>query len=242
MKTLKKFLLLTTLCTAMLPAFAQRQAPKQNPNASEQQAKREAKHQEHAKLSPEERAQKMTDKMVKTLQLNEQQAAKVAEINLKNATTIAQIKDSELSRYEKFQKMEAMEQQVSAQLRQVLNDEQFKKVEAIKAQRAEKRDDKLSERLDDRKPAEERATQRTMRMTKVLNLDDKQVALVKELNLKHAQAVESILKTAPAQKGDRLKQLDAQEKQYESSLQKVLSPEQYQKAQALKSERRDDRF
>lgn len=251
MKTVKKIFLFAICLASIQFVSAQSQTPTNAQKEALSKQHERGKHQtsndkkdNDAKLSPEQRAEKLTQKMTKNLQLNQQQTAKVAEINLNNAKQIAEIRNSTLSRYEKFNKIQSIEQHVSGEFRQILTPEQYKKFELGKEKRKDKVEDRIDNRIENRMenkpPAQERADHRTTKMVRHLQLDEKQTTMVQEINLQNANAIDRIL-SSKLEKADRLKQLDAQNKQYEASLQRILTPEQFKKAQALKEEMKNKR-
>ncbi len=89
-------------------------------------------HTPRPKLSPEERAAKMTDRMAQSLGLSADQKAKVLQANITMAKELDDMhKDASKSR----DKRHALETEQEARLKAILTDEQFQKLMAQKAER-----------------------------------------------------------------------------------------------------------
>ncbi len=84
---------------------------------------------EYKEMTVEERAQKRTDQMTKNLELTEDQAKKVYEINLEHAKKMEELRKQKKAQNDK----------TKAELDKVLTDEQKKKAEELKKERDEKR-------------------------------------------------------------------------------------------------------
>ncbi len=88
------------------------------------------KHKKEFKdMTPEERAQKITDRMTKQLALTEEQQKDVYKINLEH------VKKMEALRAER----KAQHEKTKAELDKILTDEQKKKAEELRKKREEKR-------------------------------------------------------------------------------------------------------
>ncbi len=106
-----------------------------------QNGERPGQRGERPNHSPEERAEKMTQRMTKKLELSEIQASQVASMNQNLAAQLAQIKQSDLEREEKREEVKALHTAYNAQMEGILSAEQYDKF--IIAQ--ERRRDKIKE-------------------------------------------------------------------------------------------------
>jgi periplasmic protein CpxP/Spy len=99
------------------------------------------------KKTPEERAQLMTDRMVKGLVLNEDQAAKLKEVNLKQARKMDALRAEQAKERQDFRK-EAIEVHASAEkeYQAILTPEQYQKYQQHKEKQLEKRKARMHER------------------------------------------------------------------------------------------------
>lgn len=193
-----------------------------------------------ARLSPTERASKMTEKMTKRYNLTKDQQAKISEINQSFADQSSRMRESEKQdRAEKFAQREQLRQQKEADIKRVLTPEQAKQFEADKQKITEKMDSRGQERRENRPPAADRAARKTEKMIQKLALNDKQAQAVKEINLKAATAIDKIMSNDKMDKGDRLKQIDQIEQQTERELRAVLTPEQAKQLEQIKAQRRE---
>jgi len=96
--------------------------------------------QEKKQRTPEERAQKATEKMAKELNLSEEQKEKVLEINLQKAKEMQQLKEEMKVLKEKRKKLR---DEHAEQMKSVLSEEQYQKYlqmrEEMKKKHQEKR-------------------------------------------------------------------------------------------------------
>lgn len=150
-----KKLFLSTLITFSLAAGSLSFA--QPPNAGRPMGmgmKGGPKMEKKAKLSPEERAQKMTDKMSEELQLNADQKEKVYQINLsaaqKNEVHIRQIETSKTE-------MRNIQQSRIAEIEKLLSVEQ---IAILKKQREERQAEMQQKREEMRQRYEERTREK----------------------------------------------------------------------------------
>jgi Spy/CpxP family protein refolding chaperone len=75
--------------------------------------------------TPEQRAEKLTGWMKTNLQLNDNQATQVHDINFKYANKNEQLKNSTASKRQKLQTLKADDQAKDAELKAILTPEQF---------------------------------------------------------------------------------------------------------------------
>lgn len=102
--------------------------------------------QERAKLTPQQRAEKHTERMTKQLSLDDSQKAKVYEINLGTAMKNERVRtNTELTPEGKKEKIKSHQDTRMEQLKGVLTAEQYKKLETQQAERQLKRSAKKQE-------------------------------------------------------------------------------------------------
>lgn len=92
-----------------------------------------------------------------------------------------------------------------------------------------------------RMTAEERASKRTEMMTKQLELTTEQQAKIGEINLKYSQQAVDHQKQAKGQMRQNRENRKVQMEARNAELKEVLTPEQFEKWQAQKSEMRKSR-
>ena len=97
---------------------------------------------ERENITPEDMANRQTQMMKDSLQLDEKQATKVAAINLEYAKKILKVRDSELERAEKMQEIQVLNTNKEYEIKKCLTKEQAKRyqkmVEAMRAKRQER--------------------------------------------------------------------------------------------------------
>lgn len=102
--------------------------------------------QEKKKLTPSERAERHTAKMTEVLGLTADQRAKVAELNLGVAMKNEAIRnDANMTPEQKKEAIKGNHEGRKAQLKLILTEEQFKKLEQHEAEMKAKRDAKKAE-------------------------------------------------------------------------------------------------
>lgn len=133
---MKSALLAIALIAGGLTAFGQQDAKQQ-------------------KMTPEQRASHLTEKMVKQLELNADQAAKIAEINQGIAQKNENVRSATNMTAE--QKKEVLESNRVARMsmyKNVMTAEQYAKCEAFEKERAARKEARQAERRSDRKKVE----------------------------------------------------------------------------------------
>lgn len=90
------------------------------------------------KMSPEERAAKTTEKMVKKLNLDEAQSEKVAAINLTNTKKAMEIRKSKREQSARRTAMESLRGELEKEMQLVLTEEQFTAWKKMNANRDRK--------------------------------------------------------------------------------------------------------
>lgn len=118
--------------------------------------------QEKTKKTPQERAEMHTARMANALELTADQRAKVAELNLGIAMKNDAIRnDANMSKEQKQESIKGNNEARMAQLKNILNEEQYKKALEFEAQRKAKKEarqeemKKQNKKQKQEKPAEE---------------------------------------------------------------------------------------
>jgi hypothetical protein len=96
--------------------------------------------------TPEERAQKITDWMKTNLQLSDEQVTSVHAINLKYANENESLKDTGISRREKFKKHKDTQASKDEELKGAMTSEQFTTYQSKKKELQDKMRDEVRER------------------------------------------------------------------------------------------------
>ena len=93
------------------------------------------------KKTPEERAEKMTNRLKMTLNLSDDQVAKAREINLKTAQSMKEVKEKH--KQEMMSDFKKIEDETDARYKEILTAEQFAKYQQMKEQRKQKMKEKM---------------------------------------------------------------------------------------------------
>lgn len=86
---------------------------------------------QQTKQSPEERAKKQTELLTKELNLSQDQADKIYQINVNHFNKLAKLRNSNLSKEEEKQKIKDLLQQRRLELKKVLTKEQMEKLKEL---------------------------------------------------------------------------------------------------------------
>jgi len=81
----------------------------------------------HQRMSPEQMAQKQTQKMKESLSLTDEQMPKVKELNFKYINLMMDARKSGLERQDMIFKMKELSDDKKREMKKILNKEQFKK-------------------------------------------------------------------------------------------------------------------
>lgn len=176
---------------------------------------------------PEKRAEHMTQRMTENLGLSDQQSAQVKAIHLKYAKQMAENHQQagEGQRPDR-EAMKAMREAQFAEIKPLLTPDQLTKLEAMKAERAEKYGKGHRGAGRDIDPAE-RAKHATERMTETLQLTDEQARKVEAIHLDFGKKKQELLQQHQGdQKAARgeMKKLRDEKK---TALQSVLTEAQF---------------
>lgn len=192
-----------------------------------------AQAQQLDKNTPEERAARMSEKMVKTLSLDKDKAAEVSRINNEFTHKLAITKKDELMKKEaKKLQVEVAKQEREAEFKKLLSAEEFAKYESMKAEKAEAKLQR-QETKTQKSPAE-KAKAQTAKMAQDLSLTEDQkerIQIINEGIIQKNQAIKSNDSFTDEQKKEYLKQ---NRKAKMSMYAQVLTPEQMEQLKAKK--------
>ncbi|QQS29231.1 MAG: hypothetical protein IPM47_20765 [Sphingobacteriales bacterium] len=197
------------------------------------------------KLNPEQRAQKMTEKMTESLKLNEKQANAVSEINNRFAKQVSEIwQNKELTQPDKKAKMQALKAQKEKELQSALTKEQFDRFNQIKAENHNRMKGKMKEH-GNKKMAnpEERAKHQTERLQNHLNLSPQQAEKANQINLKYAKEAEVLHQEREAARTEMQNKHRTMRETHRQEIRNILTEEQKnlydQKKQEMKEKHKN---
>lgn len=181
--------------------------------------------------TPQERAERMTDRMSSDLNLDQAKKAELMAVNLRFVEAASKAKEDEnLSEEEKRAQMKAAKDVHHAELATVLTPEQMEKLEQMKEERKELR----AERKD--MTPEERAAKLTEEMNELLSLSDQQYPQVSQLNLGVEMKIEAIRNDTEMTPERKKEFIHGNRKDQMHALSNILTPEQLEKWKAAKKE------
>lgn len=186
--------------------------------------------------SPEERAERMTQKMNEELQLDAAKQAELKEANLHYAQATDAIKsDAGLQEEARKAKMKDARANYRAELETILTADQLAVLDAKREEMREKREEKANMTV------EERAKMHTEHIHATVGLTEDQYAKVSELNLGVETKLEAI-RTDVSMSPERKKEfIRGNRKDQMNVLQSILTPEQFEKLkEARRAEHHED--
>ena len=110
-----------------------------------------ARAQEKQKMTPDQRAAKITEWMKTNLKLNDEQTAKVDDINKKYATKMEDIRKNTTDKKKKMSAVKDLDKQKDSELQAVLTADQFKSYLAKKEEMKEQMKAKMKEHKEKEK-------------------------------------------------------------------------------------------
>lgn len=173
------------------------------------------------KLTPTERADRLTKRMQTQLELDKKQHKAVSKINLQAATEIEQIKNSRMSVEMQREKIRVVNENRDNNFKNVLNAQQFERYIIAKDNRASKKTN--ATKVD--------------RLNKQLNLSPEQTAEIKAINREHKKAVKALTSAGTVTKSELRTIKDSKRAQ----VKKVLTPEQARRYDALQTKKQEMR-
>ncbi len=204
------------------------------------------RHHGNSNTTPEDRATKMTERMVKHLGLSETQGNAIYDIHLQGATDMAAIRNGNLDREQQRAQFKALKQQQELAIKQILTPAQAAQLEQGKAQRQEKMGERkkggkehgghgMRGFLKDGTP-QEGAQKLADKMTQELGLSDAQSQQVYGISMSHFSRMKAIKDNTNLDHEAKKAQIGEVMKAQKAAVSKVLTPAQLQKAEALKAE------
>lgn len=211
MKVMKSIALLGILSLTWTVSYAQQHGPKGG--------------------TPEQRAEKMTEKMSTELALDESKTAELKAINLRFATTTEEIRNNtEITEDEKQAQMKAARAQHHNDLSSVLTEKEMDKLKEMKEEQKS-----LKEDMRDGTP-EQRAAKMTAKMNEVVGLSEEQYEKVGALNLGVEQKIDAIRNDANMTEEQKKEFIKGNRKSQKDALSNILTPEQIEKWKEHKRE------
>lgn len=188
--------------------------------------------QQHGhKGTPEQRAEKMTEKMSAELALDESKSAELKAINLRFATAADEIhNNAEITEEQKKEQMNAVKEQHNKDLSTVLTAKQMERLKEMKEDHKSMKEDARG------MTPEQRAAKMTGKMNEVLGLSEDQFQKVGALNLGVEQKIEAIRNDANIGEEQKKEFIKGNRKSQQDALGNILTPEQIEKWNAHKAE------
>ena len=198
---------------------------------------RRGAHAKH-KVTTEERAQRQTERLTEKLGLSEEQATKIAAINLTAAQKRKAIKKATTEKGTDREALKSLRSEKRTAIKSILTPEQLTAYEAMKSDRKD-RGRKGSQSDQGRHPGtlEERAQKRAERLTEKLGLSEEQATKIAAINLTAAQKRKATKEAATEKRANREDLKIIRAEKY-TAIKAVLTPEQLAVYEALKSERK----
>ncbi|MCH2228847.1 MAG: hypothetical protein MK105_00785 [Crocinitomicaceae bacterium] len=189
------------------------------------------------KKSSEDKAARLSTKMIESLDLDENKSAEVSRINSEFMNKLEITKKDELMNKEaKKLQIEVAKQERDTQLKSLLSSDEYAKYEAMNAEKAEAKQEKKDNR--EKKSPAEKAKIQTEKMAQDLGLNEEQkekVLIINEgINVKN-QGIKSNNSFTEEQKKEYLKE---NRKAKNRMLSEILTPEQMD---MLKSQKKENR-
>lgn len=185
---------------------------------------------QEGRQGPAERRTERLEKMTEQLGLTTEQAARIKAIDEEHEVKRAELRSIE----DEGARRNAMRELGRAQreaFQAVLTPEQRQKAEALRAERMEARRNAANV------TPEERAAKRTRWMTEELDLSEDQASDVQELMLRQLRKKEALM--TMENEHERKQALQQVQRAQEEGLKAILSPEQRERWEALKAERKE---
>lgn len=197
--------------------------------------------QENEPKTPEERAEKMTEKMASEFSLDDEKSEKLNAINLKFAQKIYEVRhDQTLSKEDKKSTIKSAMDTRHEELKEVLTDEQIEQVKEKEKEHFEKRQEMVQKKRAHRKnlTAEDKAALRTEKLAEELDLTDEQKEKVEALTLKVIQKVEVIRADSTMTPEKKKEFIQGNMKDFKNSMKSILTEEQFNKFEQMAEERK----
>lgn len=197
--------------------------------------------QESVSASLDEKATKMTEKMIEEFSLDEASLEELKAINLTFVTSAQEVRsNTELSKEEKQAKMQEIIKVRNESLGEILTDEQIAEFQKREREHFKNRGvlaDSDHEGFQHKTP-EEKATHRTEKLAQQLDLSDDQKEKVKHLTLKVINKIDVIKADSTMTKERRKEFIEESMKDYKKAMKSILTEEQFEKFEAIAEEKK----
>lgn len=154
------------------------------------------------------------------LNLTDEQAKEMRAIHQEYKPELQEIRNSGLSKTEKMEAFIILQEQVNYDVSGVLNEEQFSKYVAFK-------EEKIKQRIE-----------KGNKLKKELDLTEEQAESLKSIKAKYKPEVQALKMNTELSREDKKAAYSEIRTTTDTEVQQVLSPEQYEKLQILKEERK----
>lgn len=182
------------------------------------------------RMDPMERAAKQAERMKTELGLDEVQHKAVKAIHEDHAAKLTKVwRDSTMSKETKHQQMKALHNERETALRKVLTEEQHKKLMANRSDHLNKQRTRM---------AAQRNSDYTERLQKELSLTHEQTDKVKSIHQEFGQKLRSARNDSTMSKEDNKARMKQLRSEYHKKMKTVLTEEQFNKWEKLKSDQR----
>lgn len=188
--------------------------------------------------TPEERAQRQTERMTQDLKLNDKQAAAVKEINLRYAQKMAATKNNSggSTHTDNFNARKEIFEQKDKELQAVLTPEQFSQFKAKQTEKMNRMEDRMQNRDQNSLSAEERAQKQVERMQKSLNLSPEQQQKAGQIALKYAKQADALRSQSKKDRETTAGKFATLRDQREQEMRNLLTEEQKIRFDELKKQ------
>lgn len=181
--------------------------------------------------TPQERAERMTEKISLELNLDQAKKAELMAVNLRFLEVSSKLRaDATLSEEARKSQMKVAKDTHHSEMSAILSAEQMARLEQLKQEKKELR----AERKE--MTPEERAAQLTEKMNQVLGLTELQYSQVSQLNLGVEMKIEEIRKNPELTPEQKKEFVQGNRKDQMTVLSNILTPEQLEKWKIAKNE------
>ena len=171
--------------------------------------------------TPEERAEKMTEKMSTEFSLDEKATAELKALNFKFVSDMQRIKsDESMGKDQQKAEIKQISETHDAGIKNLLTEEQFALYEQNKAEK------KAEYQAKNQLTPEERAAKKTAHIKELCTLTADQEAKVSELNIRVEQKIEVIRKDESMSEDRKKEFIKGNRKDQMNVLKSILTPEQ----------------
>lgn len=197
--------------------------------------------QEKEKKTPEQRAETMTTKMAEKFELEGEKKEKLEKVNLEFTQSLEKVKkDKSLSKEDKQAKVKSIMEKRHADLADVLSAEQLEELKKVEKEKMQKKQQMVEKRRKERQMSpEDHAKNKSEHLKQELGLSEDQYTKVYDLTLKVAEKIDVIKKDDTMDQEKKKKFIQGNMKDYRTEMKKILTPEQFEKFEAMGKERKE---